>query len=448
MPRSLRGPVEQRSARLPVTEKVAGSNPVRPATQELITTNLKKRATKWRVFSLVSHCPCSSHKTAKALSWRPQLLHCGLCGAFLILYHIKRSFGLLKLAKCSKNGILSLIGFYMIENTESLTTSVVSEKAPDLLDTADRTELPGSQVEAPASEAVDSQPFDVAHNEDARDQRTDAASPDALNNKVEKIRPAIGALLRRESDRKLFVRLKAGDQSARDILAKQYLHLAYNLASKYRMSSEPQDDLNQVASLGLIKAIDRFDPDRGLAFSTFAVPTITGELKRHFRDSGWAIHVPRGLQELSAKVKKAKDKLEQTQGGKITNAQIAGELNITEEEVEEAQQVSQIRHIKSLDAPRDLEDEAAGTLGGTLEDPEAEAEFDLKLDGITLERAMHRSGLSARDRAILTLRLAGWNQKEIAGEVGISQMHVSRCLRAIVAKITLFIELDEAKEAA
>jgi RNA polymerase sigma-B factor len=355
---------------------------------------------------------------------------------------------LLKLAKCSKNGILSLIGFYMVGNTESLTTSVVSEKAPDLLDTADRTELPGSQVEAPASEAIDGQSFDGAYNADDEDQRTDATSLDSLNNKVEKIRPAIRTLIRGERDSELFARLKAGDQLARDMLVEQYLPLAYNLASKYRMSSEPLDDLNQVASLALIKAIDRFDPGRGLAFSTFAVPTITGKLKHHFRDNGWAIHVPRGLQELSAKVKKAKDKLEQTQGGNVTTAQIAGELNITEEEVEEALQVSQIRHIKSLDAPRDSEDENSGTLGGTLEDPEAEAEFDLKLDGITLERAMHRSGLSARDRAILTLRLAGWNQREIAREVGISQMHVSRCLKAIVAKITLFIELDEAKEAA
>jgi RNA polymerase sigma-B factor len=336
----------------------------------------------------------------------------------------------------------------MIGNTESLTTSVVPGNTPDILDATDRIELPGSQVEAPAFEAVDGQSFDGAHNMDEEDQRTDASSLDSLNNKVEAIRPAVGALLRRESESKLFARFKAGDQSARDILVEQYLPLAYNLASKYRINSEPLDDLRQVASLALIKAVDRFDPDRGYAFSSFAVPTITGELKRYFRDKSWGIHVPRDLQVLSTKVKNATDKLEQTQGGKVTVAQIAGELDITEQEAEEALRVLQNRHIKSLDAPRDLGDEDADTLGGTLEDPEAEAEFDLKLDGITLERAMYRSRLSARDRTIFTLRLAGWKQKEIADEVGVSQMHVSRILRVIVAKIAFIIELGEAKEAA
>jgi DNA-directed RNA polymerase sigma subunit (sigma70/sigma32) len=175
----------------------------------------------------------------------------------------------------------------MIGNTESLTTSVVPGNAPDLLDTAARTELPGSQVEAPASEAVDGQSFDGAHYVDDEDQRTDASSLDSLKNKVEAIRPTVGALLRRESDSKLFARFKAGDQSARDMLVVQYLPLAYNLASKYRINSEPLDDLNQVASLALIKAVDGFDPERGYAFSSFAVPTITGELKRYFRDKSW-----------------------------------------------------------------------------------------------------------------------------------------------------------------
>src|SRR5436190_669977 len=141
------------------------------------------------------------------------------------------------------------------------------------------------------------------------------------------------------------------DISAREELVRRHLSLARRIARRYAHTREPLDDLFQVASLGLLKAIDRFDPDRGLVFSSFAVPTILGELKRHFRDRGWAVHVPRGLQELALKVQDADIKLSSRAQRSPTVAEIAQYLEMDTEQVLEALEVLATHHAASLDAP-------------------------------------------------------------------------------------------------
>jgi RNA polymerase sigma-B factor len=213
------------------------------------------------------------------------------------------------------------------------------------------------------------------------------------------------------ADERILLRRYAQERSevVREELIERFMPLARKLARRYAGGAEPLEDLMQVASLGLVKAIDRFDPERGTTFSTFAVPTILGELKRHFRDRGWSVRVPRGTQELILKVEKSMAELPAKLGRTPTVHDIARWLEVEEERVLEAMHASQGHHAASLDRPASVEGE----------------------DGMTL---LDRS--SDRERTILHLRFVeDMTQSEIAKRVGVSQMHVSRLLRATLDRL-------------
>ena len=221
------------------------------------------------------------------------------------------------------------------------------------------------------------------------------------------------------------------EPAAREALVERFLPLARNVARRYPNVGESQDDLVQVASVGLLKAIDRFDPDRGVAFSSFAVPTIVGELKRHFRDHGWAVRPPRDLQELALRVERGAEDLARDLGRAPTPEEIAEHLNVTVEEVIEAREASAAHHAVSLDRPRD--DDEEGVRMATAMGAE-DAGFGRAEDADTVERLM--SVLGDREREVLRLRFEeDLTQTEIGRRVGLSQMHVSRLIRQAVARL-------------
>ena len=223
-----------------------------------------------------------------------------------------------------------------------------------------------------------------------------------------------------ERSDELFARLP--DAEARDELAALYQPLAEYLARRFYGRGEPLEDLVQVANVGLIKAIDRFDPGRGVKFSTYATATVVGELKRHFRDKGWALRVPRRLQEAGMSVGRAVTDLSQELGRSPTIKEIAGRTGLTQEDVLEAMETAQAYTAASLDAPTDDEGATEGERLG-----EEEEAFDL-LEGWTTVAPVIRE-LPRRERTILYLRFfRGLTQTQIAEELGISQMHVSRLL--------------------
>jgi RNA polymerase sigma-B factor len=218
----------------------------------------------------------------------------------------------------------------------------------------------------------------------------------------------------------LFARLP--DPEARDELAALYQPLAEYLARRFYGRGEPLEDLIQVANIGLIKAIDRFDPERGVRFSTYATATVVGELKRHFRDKGWALRVPRRLQEAGMNVGRAVTDLSQELGRSPTIKEIAARTGLTEEDVLEAMETAQAYTAASLDAPTDDEGATEGERLG-----EEEEAYEL-LEGWTSVAPAIRD-LPRRERTILYLRFfRGLTQTQIAEELGISQMHVSRLL--------------------
>src|SRR4051795_772255 len=163
--------------------------------------------------------------------------------------------------------------------------------------------------------------------------------------------------------RQLWIRARAGDTAARDRLIEQHMPLARSLAVQYRHAREPLDDLIQVANLGLIKAVDRYDPSRGIAFTSYAVPTILGELKRHFRDRTWTIHVSRSMQEAIARVEAISEDLRQRLGRWPTVREVAAVCDLTVEEVTETLLAAGASRLASLDAPVRREDEEGGSLG-------------------------------------------------------------------------------------
>jgi RNA polymerase sigma-B factor len=237
----------------------------------------------------------------------------------------------------------------------------------------------------------------------------------------------------RAQETMLFVRYQRdGDMRAREILVERFLPLARRLARRYERASEPLDDLVQVASLGLVKAIDRFEPDQGAGFSSYAVPTILGELKRHFRDAGWALHVPRGMQERVLKVNETVERLSGALGRSPSAQEISGELGIPAEEVLEALEAGAAYDTVSLDAPLRTSEEDGASFVDSL--GETDARFDLVEHGVGLERALR--AMPERERTILFLRFAqGLTQVEIAERVGISQMHVSRLIRRALERL-------------
>jgi RNA polymerase sigma-B factor len=248
-------------------------------------------------------------------------------------------------------------------------------------------------------------------------------------------------LARTFKERRLFAQYRArDDQAARDALVERFLPLATRLARRYHRGGEPLEDLVQVASIGLLKAIDRFDPARGIAFSSFAVPTIAGELKRHFRDKGWSMRVPRDLQELALRVDRATERLVHELGRAPTAAEIAQDVGVSIEQVLEAREAAAAYRAESLDRSCSDDDQdgtrVVDTLGG--DDPgyrQAES-------SATVESMM--SILSDREREILRLRFVkDLTQSEIGDRVGLSQMHISRLLRQAVARLREVAESSE-----
>ncbi|MBA2439187.1 MAG: SigB/SigF/SigG family RNA polymerase sigma factor [Thermoleophilaceae bacterium] len=228
-----------------------------------------------------------------------------------------------------------------------------------------------------------------------------------------------------ESEQRLLSRYQGGDIQARDELVHRLLPLAKRLAARYRNTGESQDDLEQVACMGLIRAIDRYDPDLG-PFVRYAVPNIMGELKRHFRDKGWGIHVPRSVQERFLQVNDAMDELSGQLGRSPTPRDMAKYTGLSVEEVVEALEAATAYSPITLDAPHPGDGDTDRTLGDNLgaEDP--------RYGFVDLGQALAPAfrALPPREQTILKLRfIDDLTQSEIAEQVGVSQMHVSRLLR-------------------
>jgi RNA polymerase sigma-B factor len=233
---------------------------------------------------------------------------------------------------------------------------------------------------------------------------------------------------RTAEDHRLLVRYhQEGDVAARDELVTRFIPLARQLAGRYRHAGEPHDDLVQVACVGLLKAVDRYEPERGSAFTKYAVPTMLGELKRHFRDKGWSVHVPRATQEMALKVSDALGKLPGKLGRAPLPRDVAEAIGAPIEDVLEAMEAATAYEATSLDAPRrGADDDDDWNYAATL--PSEERGYEL----VEISEALRGtiSALPERERLILGLRFQeDLTQAEIAERIGISQMHVSRLLR-------------------
>lgn len=239
-------------------------------------------------------------------------------------------------------------------------------------------------------------------------------------------------LARRREERELFARLaRDRDGPAQAALVERFMPLARQLARRY-YGREDLEDLEQVAAIGLLKAMDRFDPDRGLAFSTFAFPTILGELRRHFRDRGWMVRVPRELQKLAGRIDRLSEELLGELGRTPTVPELADRAAVTTEQVIEALQAATARRALSLDQPR--RDTEEGEIGREL--AVEEPGFAMVEDAVMLEDLMQI--LSERERLILMLRFRDDRvQSQIADLTGLTQMHVSRLIRDAIERLRL-----------
>ncbi len=274
-------------------------------------------------------------------------------------------------------------------------------------------------------------------------------SPEAVTDEV----PEPGASTRwgeaervRERDLVAILAATAPDdpahRQARDELVTLNLPLVQFLARRFRDRGEPLEDLVQVGTIGLIKAVDRFDAERGVEFSTYATPTIVGEIKRHFRDKGWAIRVPRRLQELRIALGRSTAELSQRSGRAPTIAELAAHLGISEDEVIEGLEGAQAYATASLDAQvgSDDGDEGSPSLADRL------GTEDLDLEAVEHRESLRPllAALPSRERRILALRFFhGMTQSQIADEVGVSQMHVSRLLAKSLATLRAGLTEDD-----
>jgi RNA polymerase sigma-B factor len=275
-----------------------------------------------------------------------------------------------------------------------------------------------------------------------------AEDPSKPEDEAEVDVPAVTSRLSvdRERTRELFTELQSAEegdplrQRARDALVEQHLPLVEHLARRFRNRGEPYDDLVQVATIGLIKSVDRFDLERGVEFSTYATPTIVGEIKRHFRDKGWAVRVPRRLQELRLSLASATSELSQKQGRSPTVAELAAHMRISEEEVLEGLESANAYSTLSLDAGDSGSGDEPMPVADTL------GSEDESLEGVEYRESLKPmlEQLPPREKKILMLRFfKNMTQSEIANEIGISQMHVSRLLARTLAQLREGLLLDE-----
>jgi RNA polymerase sigma-B factor len=240
-------------------------------------------------------------------------------------------------------------------------------------------------------------------------------------------------------DRALFARRDRGDLHARDELIERFMPLARSIARRYDGSSEPLDDLVQVASLALVKAVDRFDPARGCTFSSYAVPSIVGEIKRHFRDRSWAVRPPRELQELTLRIDRARTDLSQSLDREPTVAELAAALGVDDEHILEGLQARTGRSALGLQA----------RVGG--QDDQVMLQDTLGFDDDGFDRAEERavldrltSGLPARHREVLRLRFEqDLTQAQIGELLGVSQMQISRVIRQAIGQLRHIAEQQE-----
>jgi RNA polymerase sigma-B factor len=237
----------------------------------------------------------------------------------------------------------------------------------------------------------------------------------------------------RKAERQLLARYHCwGDLAAREELVQRFLPLARDLALRYAYTDEPFDDLLQVASLGLIKAIDRFEPERGTRLTSYATPTILGELKRHFGDTGWALRVPRDLQQRALAVSRETEALSKRLGRSPTVREVAAALGCSVEQVLEASAAAAGYEADSLDAPAVRDDGEAATLLDLLGSDDAAYELVENLDAI----ASTWRALPEVERKVVELRfMHDLSQREIGERIGYSQMHVSRLLRRALTRL-------------
>jgi RNA polymerase sigma-B factor len=300
----------------------------------------------------------------------------------------------------------------------------------------------------PEVDTVDDQPVEV-DTDTAPEHITgldDSTSPETTV-------PALNAKSQQEREnrrnKELFQRIAQGDdharQLAREELAARHDALARGCALRYAKSSEPLEDLIQVARLGLLKAIDRYDADREVAFSSYAYPTILGEIKRYFRDKSWGIHVSRGMQERASRVFATKDAIEQETGKSCTAQEVSKALqdqgeDITLQDVNEVWllKLSKAYQPDSLDAPIVEDDAEADRLVDAVIGKSLDGDSDTVIRDVGLEAAMDI--LPERDRRIIELRFfEDMTQAEIAEQVGVSQMHISRLLRRSLEQMGIML---------
>jgi RNA polymerase sigma-B factor len=310
---------------------------------------------------------------------------------------------------------------------------ITPQDTPDENVPAPRADDDGASADAPNADAV-IEP-DALIEPDAVVEPDAVIEPDAV---VEPDAPPISDNRRRAMrTAPLFAELAALEKDdprrerLRETLVEEHLPLVRHFARRFSNRGEPFDDLLQVGTLGLIAAIDRFDPTRGVEFLSFAVPTITGEIKRHFRDQGWSVRVPRRLQELHLSLNAAVGELAQKNGRAPTPSELAAHLGIPRAEVLEGLAVANAYRSSSLDERLSGEDDSP-TLAATL------GEEDAALEGVEYRESLQPllATIPARERRILILRFFGnMTQSQIAADIGISQMHVSRLLSQTLAKL-------------
>ena len=241
-------------------------------------------------------------------------------------------------------------------------------------------------------------------------------------------------------DRLLFARYRdPSDRVDREALVERFLPLARQSARRFSGGSEPYDDLLQVASVALMRAIDRFDPERHVAFSSYAMPTIAGEIKRYYRDRTWAVRVPRNLQELARRVEDAREGLTGSLGRSPSTKDLAEAVDAPEEDVLEAQVVLGAYTASSLDFPRDSQGRSEEVIRDTLRYDETG--YDRAEQRAVVERLLAR--LTRREREVVRLRFEeDLSQREIGERIGVSQMQVSRTLRGALLRLQWHVRLE------